>query len=29
MKMIGFPFAASTTWATFVVISERRVSTPR
>jgi hypothetical protein len=29
MKMIGFPFAASTTRRTFVEISVRRASTPR
>jgi hypothetical protein len=29
MKMIGLPFAASTTRAVFVVISVRRVRTPR
>jgi hypothetical protein len=29
MKMIGLPFAASRTCATFVVINVRRASTPR
>ena len=28
MKMIGFPFAASSTWTTFVVISVRLARTP-